>query len=49
MVAAKMAGAMIVGLVPARMGRFDYFSLANAGMAIAVLYNAALVPVALGA
>ena len=47
MVAAKMTGAMVVGLVLARMGRYDYLSLANAGMAIVVLYNAALVPFAI--
>ena len=49
MVAAKMTGALIIGLVLARLGRYDYLSLANAGMAIVVLYNAALVPFALSA
>ena len=47
MFAAKMTGALAIGLFLARSGMTRHLSGASAGMSIVVLYNSALVPVAL--
>ena len=49
MLAAKMTGALIIGLLLYRTRKHRQLTLAAAGMAIVVLYNAALVPIALAA
>lgn len=49
MLAAKVTGALVVGLVLVRAGRHRFLTLAAAGMSLVVLYNAALVPAVLAA
>ena len=49
MLAAKITGALVIGLFLTRTGQHRQLSLAGAGMAIVVLYNAALVPFVLAA
>ena len=49
MLAAKVTGALMIGLALVRTGKQRYLSLAAAGMALVVIYNAALVPAVLAA
>ncbi|MDA1035598.1 MAG: DUF5658 family protein [Chloroflexi bacterium] len=49
MLAAKVTSALVIGLLLTRTHKHGQLSLAGAGMAIVVLYNAALVPFVLAA
>ena len=49
MLAAKMTAALVFGIVIFRMGKYRYLLRSGAGMSLVVLYNAALIPVVLGA
>lgn len=49
MLAAKITGALVIGLFLTRLRKHRQLTLAGAGMALVVLYNAALVPIALAA
>ena len=49
MLAAKITGALVVGLLLTRTHKHRQLTLAGVGMALVVLYNSALVPMVLGA
>ena len=47
MLAAKMTGALILGLLLTQLGRSRQLTVASAGMSLVVIYNAILVPMVL--
>ena len=49
MLAAKMTGALIFGIVFYRLGKGRYLARSGAGMSVVVLYNAAIIPLVLSA